>query len=155
MIYNHLFVKLNLESRVLLHDLFQGCPIQVDLNAPVTLMITPDMPTPDHVALYQAQLMPLQIQYDPITEIKTLVLPIMSESLMGRYEGLIEQGIRPAYGDFYFPHIMLNADLPPVRHRYKSILNSLSDAFVSYQHKITLGEETVVTEDFDSQPATA
>lgn len=155
MVYNHSFLKLSLASRVLLNDLFQGCPIRVNLNVPVTVMISPDSIPVDYAATYQAKLMPLHLQFDMVSGRKELILPLFSEQLLSRYEELMEQGVRPAYSKFYFPHLLLNADLPPVRHRVKSVLNSLSDAFVTYHHGIELIEETVVTEDFDEQPVRA
>jgi hypothetical protein len=136
-------------------NLFQGCPIQVNLNVPVTTMISPDPIPVDYSESYDARLLPLHYQFDVVSGRKELILPLYSEKLMARFEHLLQSGVRPAYGDFYFPHLLLNADLPPVRHRYKSILNSLSDAFVTYQHEITLVEETVIAEDFDEQPSRA
>lgn len=155
MIYNHAYLRLAVESRALLMDLFQGCPIHVNLNVPVTTMISPDPVPVDYSEAYDARLLPLHFQYDHVSERSSLILPLLSEKLMARFEYLVQSGVRPAYSKFYFPHLLLNADLPPVRHRQKSILNSLSDAFVNYQHEITLVEETVIAEDFDEHPCRA
>lgn len=154
MIYNHSFLQLGLESRTLLLDLFQGCPIMVNLNAPVSLMISPDQIPVNYEEEYDARLMPLQFVFDVESGRNLLVLPLYSAKLMARYQQLSEQ-CRPAFSNFYFPHMVLNASLPPMRRTYKSILNSLSDAFVAYRHEIVLGHETVVAEDFIQDPNNA
>lgn len=155
MIYNHSFLTLTLESRVLLMDLFQGVPVRCNLDVPVTMMISTDSIPVDYSVKYAARLMPMHFQFDPDDGRKQLILPVLSEELMLRHEKLIQDGVRPAFSPYYFPHLLLNADLPPVRKNYKSILNSLSSAFVEYQHEIVLSEETVVTEEFDGSPVRA
>lgn len=153
MIYNTSYAFLAPESRAMLIDLFQGCPVEIDTNAPLRIMISPDTIPVQHDKLFSARLCPLRFVYDTTTGINSLVLPLYSEGLVNYYNELMVSGVRPAFSDMYLPHLVLNHMLPPIRHRSKSILNSLSDAFVNFHHEVWFSGETMVTEDYEFDPS--
>lgn len=150
---NRLYVRPDADTMNYLTALVSGSPVDLDLDDfKVEIMSTADALEYDPSRRYQAEAVNVNIFYDANLQRSSLIATLVSPDLQKRVQELREEGVTPAFYDWYIPYMPLKRGMPPLGKRIRTWKLQMANALVGNERLMTFSNEFVELEDLQYIP---